>query len=393
MHEQELPTPTLINKPGELEQLAAELSKQNILAVDTESNSLYAYREQVCLIQFSTTDDDYLIDPLALDNLSVLAPIFANPAIEKVFHAAEYDLLCLKRDFDFHFLNLFDTMLAANILGMPEIGLGSILENEFGVELDKRFQRADWGQRPLPTALLKYARYDTHYLIALRDRLAVDLEDAGRLELAQEDFNRLARIGERTINPTTENHHFVKDTCVRISGSHDLEPQQAAVLLELCRYRDRIAKSVNRPLFKVISDATLMAIAQALPETAEDMRELPGMTEGQIRRHASGILEAIRLGLQSPPYLITRSPRPDDSFLNRVDELRKWRKETAHQLEVKSDVILPRDILITLAEKNPRTMEELKSAMEDAPWRFSNYGEQILHVLSKVKVKVKGGKK
>ncbi len=166
-----MPAPELnqpITTPGGLKRLANILTDQPILAVDTESNSLFAYQEQVCLIQFSTSDADYLLDPLELGDLSALAPIFASPHIQKVFHAAEYDLLCLKRDFGFSFSNLFDTMLAARIVGRKEVGLGSILEAEFNLQVDKRHQRANWGQRPLPGFLLDYARQDTHYLIPLQ---------------------------------------------------------------------------------------------------------------------------------------------------------------------------------------------------------------------------------
>ncbi len=116
--------PVLITRPGPLKDLAADLSRQSLVAVDTESNSLHAYREQVCLIQFSTEETDYLVDPLALDDLSSLGPIFANPDIEKIFHAAEYDLICLKRDFGFQFANLFDTMVAASILGKARNRIG-----------------------------------------------------------------------------------------------------------------------------------------------------------------------------------------------------------------------------------------------------------------------------
>src|SRR3989304_2551096 len=176
----ELPDPILITHPRQLEALAKTLASEAILAVDTESNSLHAYREQVCLVQFTTSQADYLVDPLVLLDLSPLAGLFSNPNIEKIFHAAEYDLVCLKRDFGFSFANLFDTMLAARILGRPGVGLGSLLESEFGVPLDKRFQRANWGQRPLPPSLLAYARLDTHYLIDLRHRLKAALEKKRR---------------------------------------------------------------------------------------------------------------------------------------------------------------------------------------------------------------------
>ncbi len=151
----------VITHAAALRTLANELQRHPIIAVDTESNSLYAYRERVCLIQFSTPLADTLVDPLALDDLTPLAPIFADPKIEKVFHAAEYDLICLKRDFGFEFANLFDTLVAARILGRKHVGLGAILAAEFNVEQDKRFQRANWGARPLPPDHLFYAVQDT----------------------------------------------------------------------------------------------------------------------------------------------------------------------------------------------------------------------------------------
>ena len=133
----------------------------------------------MCLIQFSTPDNDYLIDTIALSDLSQLAPIFGSPEIVKVFHAAEYDLICLKRDYHFQFNNIFDTMLAARILSYPAFGLGSIFKEKFGLEMDKRYQKADWAKRPMSAEMLSYARLDTHYLIELRDILQKELTSQG----------------------------------------------------------------------------------------------------------------------------------------------------------------------------------------------------------------------
>ncbi|PIX46945.1 MAG: hypothetical protein COZ54_02550, partial [Anaerolineae bacterium CG_4_8_14_3_um_filter_59_70] len=161
MPSSKLQPPVWISTPVALQKLAGELTRQPRLAVDTESNSLHAYREQVCLIQFSTHETDYLLDPLKLNDLSPLAPIFANPKIEKTFHAAEYDIITLKRDFGFSFANIFDTMQAARILGYKQVGLDSILAERFGVVVNKRYQKADWGRRPLSRDELNYARFDT----------------------------------------------------------------------------------------------------------------------------------------------------------------------------------------------------------------------------------------
>jgi ribonuclease D len=372
-----LPKPILITRQEALQNLADLLSFETIIAVDTESNSLHAYQEQVCLVQFSTPHNDYLVDPLALEDLSPLRPVFENERIEKIFHAAEYDVYCLKRDFSFEFRNLFDTMLAARILGREEIGLGALLEGEFDVHLEKRYQRANWGQRPLPAYLLAYARMDTHYLIQLRNRLRAALLEAGKWSLASEDFRRLTELepnGKANEDPTAG--------CWRVSGAYDLNPQQVAVLVELCRYRDKVARNLNRPLFKVMGDATLLAIAERAPGDLEALSELPGMSRRQIERHGKALLAVVQRGLESDPVYPPRSPRPSEAFLDRVDALRRWRKETAEQMGVKSDVVLPRDLMTAIAEHNPRNMEDLGGVLEGVPWRLKNFGGQILEVLA-----------
>lgn len=370
-----LKEPVLITEPEELNRLVEELVHQPIVAVDTESNSLYVYREQVCLIQFSTPDEDYLVDPLALDDLTPLEPVFASPEIEKVFHAAEYDLLCMDRDFGFEFANLFDTMLAARILGRDAVGLGSMLEETFGVRLEKRYQRANWGQRPLPDHLLRYARLDTHYLVALRDRLEMELRELGRLALAREDFERLTVVnGHRgTIKP--------EDECWRVKGSHDLDPQQAAILLELCTYRDQVAQRINRPLFKVMHDRTLAEIAEVQPETLAELGRVEGMSKRQVERHGRSILAAVKRGRDASPIYPPHTPRPDDDYLERVERLRQWRKDAARVMGVKSDVVLPRDLMMALARHNPKNRQELQEVLRSAPWRLDHYGDKILDAL------------
>ncbi len=364
-----------ITKPGGLNRLVRILAAQPVIAVDTESNSLHAYREQVCLIQFSTREEDFLVDPLTLTDLEPLAPIFADPKIEKVFHAAEYDLLCMKRDFGFSFSNLFDTMLAARILARKEVGLGAMLEAEFGLQVDKRHQRANWGQRPLPDYLLSYARQDTHFLIGLREKLGEQLKEKGLLALAEEDFRRACLVDAHADTG--------RDACWRVNGSHELSPQQVAVLHELCVYRDEVARARNRPLFKVMGDKTLHAIANKCPGSLEELKELPGMTPHQMHRHGRAILQAVQRGLQAAPMHPQRNARPDDRFLSRVDALKQWRKLKGRALGVESDIVLPRDVVYELATKNPQDRQALEQVLQDVPWRVEHFGEEILKVLRK----------
>jgi ribonuclease D len=370
----DLPDPILITRPGALQRLVVTLQKEPILAVDTESNSLYAYREQVCLVQFSTPKVDYLLDPLALKDLSPLADVFSNPAIEKVFHAAEYDLICLKRDFGFEFDNLFDTMLAARILGREAFGLGALLEAEFDVHLDKHYQRANWGQRPLPADLLAYARLDTHYLIRLRHRLKAELQARNLMPLALEDFNRMAHVNGRSAEDRPAD-------CWRISGAYDLSPRQAAVLAALCQYRDQVAHTLNRPLFKVISDKALLAIAEQSPRSLAALAAVPGISARQVERFGAQLAEAVQRGLRAQPLYPPRNPRPSDEYLARLEALRRWRKAVAEQMGVNSDVVLPRELLHDLAQHKNIQPDELAALMEANPWRLAHFGEQILKVL------------
>jgi ribonuclease D len=376
MRPPKLPEPVLVTKSEQLRLMIEQLQQEPIIAVDTESNSLYAYREQVCLVQFSIPNKDYLVDPFAVPDMTELGPIFVDPAIEKVFHAAEYDVICLKRDFGFAFNNIFDTMAAARILGRKAVGLGTLLEREFSVELDKHYQRANWGQRPLPAKMLAYARLDTHYLITLRNLLKKELQEKNLYDLAKEDFDRL-----RSVNG--HNGEEQAPSWWRVRRSNELTPQQAAILQELCQYRERMARTMDRPVFKVINDQTLFEIARQAPKDLQALGRIRGMNEQQVRRHGARLLEAVQRGLNDPPLYPPKTQRPNDHVLQRLDRLRRWRKTTAQSLGVDSDIILPRDLMYTVAEEGPRTSEELDNLLEEVPWRREHFGEQILATVNK----------
>jgi len=368
-----LTEPIWIDTSSALARLAEVLSRQRRIAVDTEANSLHAYRERVCLIQFSTDENDYLVDPLALDDLTYLAPIFSDPGIEKIFHASEYDILGLHRDFDFTFANLFDTMVAARTLGYSAVGLGSLLAEKFGLDLDKHNQKADWGQRPLTASLIDYARLDTHYLIALRELLETELRKKNRWELAYEDFTR---------NCFTNNgkEREQRNRWERITGQQDLDARQQTVLNELCLLREKMAERQNRPLFKVISDSQLLKIAQVQPNSFNEL-QTAGMTERQVFRYGKQVLEAVQRGANSPlvePTDVTRLP---NAVLDRMHHLKTWRKKKAAELSVESDIILPRFYLHAIAEQNPRSAQALAKIMEEAPWRLEHFGPEILRAL------------
>ena len=348
-----------------------------VVAVDTESNSLHAYRERVCLIQISTFDADYIVDPIALPDLSALGPVMVNPRQQKILHAAENDLVCLRRDFPFSFANIFDTMTAARTLGWPQVGLAPILNTHFGVTMDKKYQRADWKRRPLTPEQLEYARLDTHYLVALRDKQFDKLTVSGRWPEVQEKFERLAR--------GRDDPDVVSTPCPafwRVKGAHDLSPPQAALLDALFTYREGEAERLDRPPFKVLTEAILLELARRAPRHTEELRRVSGMTSDQTRRHAPALLRAIEQGLQAPPQHAPREAREPEDVRDRYDRLHTWRKERARARGVESDVIVPRTTLHDLARRAPRTHHELATIKDFGPWRRDAYGDEILALLA-----------
>ncbi len=373
MSASKLPDPILVTRPAELKSLVEKLSLEPMVAVDTEANSLFAYQERVCLIQFSIPGYDYLVDPLAID-VSPLSVIFCDPNIEKIFHAAEYDLIVMKHDFDFEFVNLFDTMLAARILGIKSVGLSSLLKDQFGVVANKKYQRADWGRRPLLPEMLTYAQLDTHFLIPIRNQMKSKLMAKDRWNLAVEDFTRACRV---TGNQTEKKGN----DCWRIHGVRDLQPYQVSILNELCAYRDRKAQSLDRPLFKVISDRALVNISMEGPESIRELERVAGVSPKQARWIGKGLLSAVRRGLKTKPPKPPRRVRPSDQFLHRYDNLKRWRKNTAQKMQVESDVILPKNILTELATNNPQTLAEMQPILATVPWRWDHFGEDIFKVL------------
>ncbi|MGZ9165577.1 MAG: ribonuclease D [Anaerolineales bacterium] len=373
MPQRSLPPPVWVDQPDTCNQMVADLSAQSRIAVDTESNSLHAYREQVCLMQFSTPEVDYVVDPLALDEQSPLAPIFKDPKIEKIFHAAEYDLICLRRDFGFEFSNLFDTMHAARVLGYQFVGLDSLLAEKFKVRMDKRHQKADWGERPLTPAQIDYARLDTHYLFDLRDLLEAELQEKQRLELAREDFVRACQV-------EAPKEKLNGSSWKRFATRKDVSVRELTILSELCVSRDQIAEKMNRPPFKVLSDTLLLEIARNLPEKDVDLAGI-GLSARQIDLWGRDILTATKRGIEAPLVKRGQARHPNEAALKRLDKLKTWRKELAQQIGVESDIILPRIYLNTLAENPPKSIRELESIMANSPWRFNHYGTQIYGLL------------
>lgn len=384
------PAQALVYTPKALRQLIAYLRHQPRFALDTESDSLYSYHGKVCLIQISAHDDhhapetseiaDFLVDPLRLEDLTPLGELLADPAVEVVMHAADNDMLMLYRSYGFTFGRIFDTQLAARILGWSQVGLAALLEKHFGIVSNKRMQRTDWGKRPLTPQQIAYAQMDTHYLLPLRDLLVAELQARGRWEEAQDAFAALVATDPAARTP--EERTFWQMKSVR-----DVPRQQQGVLEALWQWREDAARAADRPPFKVVNDSVLIELARLQPETKAELEAAPGLSELQIRRYGDELLRAIQSGRSRPLPPLPNGESRWEQQLDKAaqlcyDALRRWRTETARARGVDADIVLPNSTLFAIAQSHAASLDDLAQLPGLTPWKLQHYGPAILDILA-----------
>ncbi|MFA7059502.1 MAG: HRDC domain-containing protein [Pedobacter sp.] len=364
----------IITDARRFSEVTAILGRETELAVDLEMDSLHHYQEKVCLIQISTRSESWLIDPLALKDLSPLAAPLGDPGILTVMHGADYDIRSLHRDFGIEVCNLFDTMIASRFLGLTEFGLAALLKARFGVELNKKYQKADWSKRPLSTEMCAYATADTAYLLPLCDQLRGELAGKGRLSWLAEECRLVcqARVSEK------EGPLFV--TC---KGAGKLKGRSLAILEELLLLRDYLARELDRPPFKVISAETLQEAAEKRPRTISELAAIKGMTPGQIQRHGESILAAIIKGLALPEGNLPRFPRqqrdePVDGTKERLKRLKSWREQQSSSLGLEPGVVAPNWLLESVADAYPVAPDDLNTVAGMREWQKGLYGVDLL---------------
>lgn len=390
-----IPAPRLVRSAGEFVEMIAHLREQPLIAVDTESDSLYRYHPRVCLIQISACANgatarptpadpiptvDYLLDPLSYHRLQPLGEILADPHVEVLFHAAENDIRLLNRDFNFRCANIYDTQLAARILGRNGVGLAAMLQDEFGVVSDKSMQRTDWGRRPLTPQQMTYAQLDTHYLPVLRQRQMEKLKAADRWEEAQEGFAALAEL--RYEEPAQER------TFWRMKQTREVDTADLGLLEELWSWREITAERMDRPPFKVLGDTVLGDLTQRKPTSLTQLSDIRGLSDRQIQRFGREILEAVRLGQERPvPPFPEPTVRPEQLLSSaersRYDALRQWRTETANERGVDPDIVFNNDTLLQIATLQPASLAELQEIAAIGPWKARTYGPAVLTIANR----------
>ncbi len=365
-----------------LEEALATIGKSPEFAIDTEADSLHSYFDKVCLVQITAAGEDFIVDPLAKVDLAPLGRLFADASIRKVLHGADYDLRILNRDFGFELHNLADTMICAQLLGYEAIGLAALLQRHFGLAVDKSHQRADWAQRPLKAEMLAYASTDTHYLSELAAILQRELEALGRWEWAVEEFERLEQI---RFAPAVDEESWRK-----VKGCSRLERRPLAAVKRLHAWRDRNARELDRPPFKVLGNEAIIEIATQLPRTSEALSRVKGLASWHLRKWGGELLsiveEVVGLPEEQLPEKVATKPWLRDREIERViDTLKRARDHVAKELRIDSSILAPKHVLAAVAEMNPQTAEELASIPAMRRWQRALLGAPLLHALGEAR--------
>jgi len=361
------------------EQLAQSLSGGE-LAIDTESNSLYAYRERICLVQIATDDATFLVDPLAVKDLSALGHLLADPTILKVLHGSDYDLRCFHREYGYHIEPIFDTGVAARFLGVASPNLASVLETFLGVAIPKsqKLQRSNWAVRPLSALAMEYAASDVRYLSRLARELRRRLGEVNRLEWLLEECSRLEQV--RYSPP-----EFPGDAFLRIKGSDRLKPGALAVLKELFAFREAEARRLDWPPFRVMRNETLLFLAQR-PDVP--LAQVSGLSPWLIEKAGERLRAAIDRGRQSHGLHRPRIPRRESPWTSEalavLRRLKQWRTQRATALGLDPALLWPASSLERLAlglnDWQTEMLGDVTTEVRD--WQRREFSREIKEVLN-----------
>jgi len=366
----------ILTTESEIETLATELAEDTVIGVDLEADALHNYQEKVCLLQFTGSKRTVLVDPLAVD-IAPLGKVLADPAIRKIFHASDYDLRSLRRDFGFSINGLFDTMISSQFCGEPKIGLNDLLGKYFGVSLDKKYQKADWSLRPLPPEMAHYAAEDTRHLHELAELLENKLRELGRLDWVAEECRLMEQVG------------FAENggpKFIRFKGAGTLDRRQLARLEELLCWRAEEAEGRNCPMFKIMGNKSLLELARRGPDSLQGMTGIEGLSSRQIERFGAKLLHALKRGDAIPEEKLPLFPRPsrrekDPAAEKRFIKLKQWRTDKASALQLDPGVLINNATLEEISRLNPASIADLEAVDSLKNWQKQELGEGLVNSL------------
>jgi ribonuclease D len=368
----------MINTRNGLENFVGTLQNEKAVGVDLEADSMYHFKEKVCLIQMAATNVNAVIDPLAIKDLSALKPIFKRSDICKIFHGADYDVRSLYRDFRITIHNLFDTELASRFLGFSETGLEAVLKKKFAVTLDKKFQRKDWSRRPLPPAMIAYAAEDAGYLLPLAQSLKAELDEKNRLGWVYEECESLSKV-----RPSTANN---QPLYMNFKGAGKLDSRSLAVLEALLHFRREVARRKDKPLFRIFGNRSLLELAGKKPLNLKQLEKTGELSAKQISMYGREMLTAIHGAMklaaaELPVYPRKKAPRVSLAVTARVKALRNWRDKQAQKLAIDPALICTKALISSIAVQRPLKFSQLAAIKEMKNWQRKEFGQDIVEVL------------
>ncbi|MCB9480889.1 MAG: ribonuclease D [Desulfobacteraceae bacterium] len=367
----------IVEHDKDLEKLCTHLKTCDKVGVDLEGDGMYHFREKICLIQLSDGISDWIIDPLRVKKIEILAPFFFDPKILKIFHGADYDIKSLYRDYGIVVNNLFDTEIAARFAGLRLSGLDHLMMDFLGVKTEKKYQKKDWSIRPLPADMLDYAAMDSRYLISIFEILTKKLKSLKRLDWVYEESSN---ISESRFVKKMEVPYFTS-----FKGAGKLDRRSLAVLEDLLKFRYSVARKKDKPLYKVIPNKTIIKIAEKKAEKENELKNI--MSPGHYKRFGtriSGIVQNAMVVPASglPCYPKKKKPKNFSHLSSlRSQNLRQWRLEKSEHLELDPGIVLNNGLVCEIAEKNPQDLNGL-AQIPLKRWQIREFGKEILNVLS-----------
>lgn len=373
-----IPEYRIIDSSESLKKFAEDLSRKKVIAVDMEADSMFHFKERVCLIQIAAKNINVLIDPLKIEDMSCLIPVFADPEIKKIFHGADYDIRSFHRDFGIEVENLFDTQLVCRFLGCRETGLESVLNKQLNIVLDKKYQRKDWSQRPLPLEMLDYAAKDAIYLIPLAQILEKKLKKKNRLSWVREECAYLSRVRAAS---NGDGPLFLK-----FKGAGRLSSRNLAVLESILQTRRNFAEIKDRPPFKIFSNNAILQLTNIKPMTLTQLRKSNILSSKQYDMYGSDIVDAINRGINIPDKNLPKYPRKKSPSMGpdvpeKIKKLKDWRDNIADGLVIDPALVCNKALMTSIAMKNPLNLKALKDVENIKNWQVKAFGKDIIKVL------------
>ncbi len=374
-----------VRTPARAGRVEQALARGESVAVDCEAAGYHRYSDRICLVQLSTAGQTFVLDPLAFDPAPHLKPFLEDPARLTIMHGAGYDLRLLHRDLGIRVGALADTQVAASLLGEPAVGLQALLERHLGVRVSKKYQRADWAARPLPHDMIEYAANDTRHLHRLAGILESRLEEAGRLEWAREEYSRLLGASLEVEEEGAE-----PDPVTRFRAARRLDDRSVAALREAVAWREAIARARDRALFRVASDAALLAAAQARPSSVASLAAVQGFPSRLARREGRALLrrfarvEALP-GRELVPYPrpVARGTRPDPEEEAAFERVKEVRNRVAGRLGLDRGRVMANQVLREVVAAMPGDRAGLEAVAEVRRWQAEELGSELLEALWK----------